>query len=134
MLFLDLCCPSPLLFRAHLSVMKAKKHTLKPQTNLGTFDFVSSFGVFSLLLYARASIFHSLTHIHGLLGEGGFDQGEEGSVDTCVVRLELVRRQIKEGGIHACVRLVVGVGAAGQRVACLGLEVGERGGQMEEVG
>ena len=55
-----------------------------------------------------------------MLGEGRFDQGEEGRVDPCIVRLELVRRQIEEGSIDAYVRLVAGVGAAaGQGVACL---------------
>ena len=60
-----------------------------------------------------------------MLGEGRFDQGEKGRVDPCVMRLELVRRQIEEGGIDAYVRLVAGVGAAaGQGVACL---AGSRG-------
>ncbi len=68
----------------------------------------------------------SLTHIRGLLGKCGFDKGKEGRVNLCVVRLELVRRQIEKSSVDATVRFVASVAAAaGHGVACLGVTVGK---------
>lgn len=68
----------------------------------------------------------SLTHIRGLPGKRGFNEGEEGRVSPCVVFLELVPRQIEKGSIDTAVCFVAcAAAAAGQGVACLGVTVGK---------